>query len=95
MGFRKRQSAIRSFRASATIPSYLSAGHEPLPTHQLSTAIHAFIFPFRTNLYPIKGSAQNVSYTAMGTPPNRELVVQWSNVRHYDRRGDGAATVTF
>src|SRR5262249_7363348 len=46
-------------------------------------------------LYPIKGSAQNVSYAVMGAAPNRELVVQWLNVRHYDCRGDGAATVIF
>jgi hypothetical protein len=53
------------------------------------------VAPFWTDLYPVTGSAQNVYWAVTGTAPNRELVVEWRNVRSFQCRSDSAATVTF
>ena len=41
------------------------------------------------------GTDQNVFWAVTGVAPNRELVVEWRNVRHYSCNGDGTATVNF
>lgn len=53
------------------------------------------VAPFWGDLYPVKGSAQNVYWAVTGTAPNRELVVEWRNVRMFQCHDDANATVTF
>ncbi|PYV43573.1 MAG: peptidase S8, partial [Acidobacteria bacterium] len=53
------------------------------------------VAPFWDDLYGVSGSAQNVFLEATGTAPNRELVIEWRDVRHYSCNGDGTATVKF
>ena len=47
------------------------------------------------DLYPIPGSAQNVYWAVTGAAPNRELVVEWRNVRTFTCNADSTATVKF
>ena len=53
------------------------------------------VAPFWVDLYPMKGTDQNVFWDVIGTAPNRELVVEWRNVRSFLCRSDSAANVTF
>src|SRR5208282_4847918 len=46
-------------------------------------------------LYPVQGSNQNVFWEVTGTAPNRQLVVEWRNVRSFLCRTDSSANVTF
>jgi hypothetical protein len=64
----------------------------PLTFAQQPTTLVA---PLWQDLYPVKGSAQNVYWAVSGTAPNRNLVVEWRNVRSFVCRSDAAATVTF
>jgi subtilisin family serine protease len=64
----------------------------PLTFSQQPTTLVA---PFWQDLYPVKGSAQNVYWAVTGSAPNRNLVVEWRNVRSFACRADNAATVTF
>jgi subtilisin family serine protease len=52
------------------------------------------VAPFWDDLYPT--GADNVYWEVLGTAPNRELVIEWRNVRPYACRNDTPApTVTF
>lgn len=62
----------------------------PLPTASL---IGPLIAPFWDDLLPIAPSARNVFWEAIGTTPNRELVVEWRNTRAF--LCGAAETVTF
>jgi hypothetical protein len=53
------------------------------------------VAPFWQDLYPVAGSAQNVYWGVVGTAPDRQLVVEWRNVRSFVCHDDSAATVTF
>jgi len=53
------------------------------------------VAPFWGDLYPVTGSAQNVYWAVTGSAPNRELVVEWRNVRSFPCRSDASATITF
>ncbi|MGI9102249.1 MAG: FG-GAP-like repeat-containing protein [Terriglobales bacterium] len=53
------------------------------------------IAPFWDDLYPVKGSAQNVFWEVRGTAPSRELVVEWRDVRFFDCSSDPSATIRF
>jgi subtilisin family serine protease len=53
------------------------------------------VAPFWQDLYPVRGSAQNVYWSIVGSAPNRQLVVEWRNVRSFVCHSDAAATVTF
>ena len=53
------------------------------------------VAPFWQDLYPVKGTQQNVFWQVNGTAPNRELIVEWRNVGLFLCRSDNAATVTF
>lgn len=53
------------------------------------------VAPFWQDLYPVSGSAQNIFWAVVGTAPNRQLVVEWRNVRSFLCHNDSAATVTF
>jgi subtilisin family serine protease len=51
--------------------------------------------PMWEDLYPEKGTDQNVFWAVTGSAPNREMIVEWRNVLAYPCRGDSAANVTF
>ena len=53
------------------------------------------VAPFWMDLFPVKGAAENVFWEVTGTAPNRQLVVEWRNVRSFLCRSDNSATVTF
>jgi len=73
-------------------PAFLLDFLSPLTFAQQPTTLVA---PFWQDLYPVKGSAQNVFWAVTGTTPNRSLVVEWRNVRSFVCRSDSSATVTF
>jgi subtilisin family serine protease len=68
--------------SNAVIP-----GQTPVPV--------TLVAPFWQDLYPVTGSAQNVFWSVVGAAPNRQLVVEWRNVRSFLCHTDSAATVTF
>ena len=68
--------------SNAVIP-----GQAPVPV--------TLVAPFWQDLYPVTGTAQNVFWDVVGTAPNRQLVVEWRNVRSFLCHNDSAATVTF
>ena len=43
----------------------------------------------------MKGTAQNVFWQVIGAAPNRQLVVEWRNVRSFLCRSDSSANITF
>jgi len=53
------------------------------------------IAPFWMDLFPVKGTSENVFWQVTGTAPNRQLVVEWRNVRSFLCRSDNSATITF
>jgi subtilisin family serine protease len=53
------------------------------------------VAPFWMDLFPVKGTPENVFWEVTGTTPNRQLVVEWRNVRSFLCRSDDSATVTF
>lgn len=60
-----------------------------------TSAIDTLVAPFWDDLYSIFGTGQNVFWAVIGTPPNRELVIEWRDVRHYSCLTDISATVKF
>jgi hypothetical protein len=58
-------------------------------------AVLTLVAPFWDDLYPVKGTNQNVFWQVTGTAPNRELMVEWRDVRAFECRNDPAATVKF
>lgn len=67
---------------NVTIPTGTSAFPAPL--------VHAntLVAPFWDDLFPVKGTAQNVFWDVTGTAPNRQLVVEWRDVRAFDCAGE-------
>jgi subtilase family protein/fervidolysin-like protein/VCBS repeat protein/FG-GAP repeat protein len=53
------------------------------------------VAPMWEDLYPLKGTNQNVFWAVTGSAPNRELVVEWRNVLAFPCRSENSATVTF
>ena len=68
---------------------------DPLTSLTFAQQPSTLVAPFWEDLYPVKGSAQNVFWTVTGTPPNRSLVVEWRNVRSFACRSDVSSTVAF
>lgn len=59
-----------------------------------NTSYTTVVAPFWDDLYPT--GADNVYWEVLGTAPNRELVVEWRNIRPFACRNDTPApTVTF
>ncbi len=63
----------------------------PIPTSMFSTVVA----PFWDDLFPVSGTKKNVVWKRLGTAPNRELVIEWKNVRHFDCNSDSLAKVRF
>ena len=53
------------------------------------------VAPFWQDLYPVQGSTQNVYWAVVGSAPDRQLVIEWRNVRSFLCHNDSAATVVF
>jgi len=53
------------------------------------------IAPFWDDLYLDPRTDQNVFWAVLGEAPNRELVIEWRNVRNFYCRADSTATVRF
>lgn len=70
---------------------FLVAGGFPSFVQEPTT----IIAPWWTDLFPAKGTAQNVFWDVTGTAPNRQLVVEWRNVRSFLCRSDSSANITF
>ena len=70
-----------------------NSGNSPPPPSDLPVV--TLIAPLWQDLVPIKGSNQNVFWGVSGTAPNRQLVIEWRNVRTYLCRDDANANVTF
>ena len=72
---------------TGAVSSYL---HMPLPTgspfHSSTPLVSAntLVAPFWDDLVPQPGTAQNVFWDVTGTAPNRELVVEWRDLRTFD-----------
>jgi uncharacterized repeat protein (TIGR01451 family) len=62
-----------------------------LPNSSFTT----LIAPFWDDLYPLARSKNNVFWTVRGSAPNRELVIEWRNVWHFNCLGDASGTVRF
>jgi hypothetical protein len=73
--------------------AYSSIFNSNMPT-QTSVPV-TLVAPFWQDLYPVQGSAQNAYWAVVGSAPNRQLVVEWRNVRSFVCHNDSAATVTF
>jgi hypothetical protein len=60
----------------------------PLPTgipfHFVSLQAPTLVAPFWDDLFPVAGSSQNVFWDVTGVAPNRELVVEWRDVRAFE-----------
>ena len=63
----------------------------PVPLQPVVT----LVAPLWQDLYPVKGTNQNVFLAVTGAAPNRQLVVEWRNVRTFVCRTDSTANVTF
>ncbi|PYO55452.1 MAG: hypothetical protein DMD83_19570, partial [Candidatus Rokuibacteriota bacterium] len=68
--------------------SYVNAA---IPT----SAIGTLVAPFWDDLYPVPGTAQNAFWAVTGAAPNRELVIEWRDVRQFGCNSDSTATVKF
>src|SRR5262249_22100799 len=53
------------------------------------------VAPWWQDLFPVKGTAQNVFWGLTGAAPNRKLVVEWRDVRAFQCSNDSAATIRF
>jgi uncharacterized repeat protein (TIGR01451 family) len=65
--------------------------NEGLPAGSFTT----LVAPFWDDLYAVPGTSTNVFWGVLGSAPNRELVIEWRDVRRYDCRNDSSATVRF
>ncbi|NJD69893.1 MAG: choice-of-anchor D domain-containing protein, partial [candidate division NC10 bacterium] len=71
--------------------SFTAYSNTPVPTSQIAT----LVAPFWDDLFAVVGTSQNVFWEVTGTAPNRELVIEWRDVRQYTCQTDSAATVKF
>ncbi|HYH94509.1 S8 family serine peptidase [Hyalangium sp.] len=78
--------------------TFETAANVSLTNAVLPTTTHTTIIaPWWDDLYPgPTASTDNVFWAVAGTAPNRELVVEWRNVHHYQTRtGSPANTLNF
>ena len=70
-------------------------GLEPNQFPSGFVAPNTLVAPMWQDLYPLKGTNQNVFWAVTGGAPNRELVVEWRNVLAFACRDDASSHVTF
>lgn len=63
----------------------------PIPLQPVVT----LVAPYWMDLYPQKGTNQNVFWEVTGSAPNRQVVIEWRNVQSFACRTDSNANVTF
>ena len=73
------------------VPDYLPVNFN----YQPYSTINTLVAPFWEDLYPVKGSDNNVFWDVIGSAPNRELVIEWRNVESFACRNNSSNTVTF
>lgn len=71
--------------------AFASPENEPLPVTQPATVVAAFW----DDLFPLSGTGKNVFTKRRGTTPNREFIVEWKKIRHFDCNGDSTAWIRF
>jgi subtilisin family serine protease len=71
----------------------LNSQNSPPPA--LLQPVVTLVAPYWMDLYPVKGTNQNVFWEVIGSAPNRQLVVEWRNVRSFACLNDSNASVTF
>ena len=76
----RNQVAVGSNGTVHFVDRYMTLGNSCIPGTN-SSGINSFIALYWDDLYP--SGSQNVYYKIVGSAPNRILVVQWENVRHY------------
>jgi len=69
-------------------------GQNP-PPPAIDQPVVTLVAPFWSDLYPVKGTDQNVFWDVTGAAPNRHLIIEWRNVRTYDCHTESNTTVTF
>lgn len=67
----------------------LQYNNQQLPYSSFTT----LVAPFWDDLYP--SGTNNVYWQVLGSAPNREVVIEWRNVRKYECQTDPTATVRF
>jgi subtilisin family serine protease len=70
---------------------FATSANAGLPTLQIPT----LIAPWWDDLFPVSGTAQNVFWDVLGSAPNRELVIEWRDVRVSACQTDATATIKF
>jgi subtilisin family serine protease len=65
------------------------------PAAELLQPVVTLVAPMWMDLFPVKGSSQNVFWDVTGSAPNRQVVVEWRNVRSFECRDDSNADITF
>lgn len=65
------------------------------PPPDILQPVVTLVAPYWMDLYPVKGSNQNVFWSVTGTAPNRQLILEWRNVRSFACRTDSNTNVTF
>jgi len=66
------------------------------PNETLSTPLFAtLVAPFWDDLYPVGGTKRNVFWAVQGGAPNRELIIESRNVRHFTCRNNDLLRVRF
>ena len=70
---------------------FTTSANAGLPSLQIPT----LIAPWWDDLFPVTGTAQNVFWDVLGSAPNRELVVEWRDVRVSACQTDATATIKF
>ncbi len=74
-----------------SLDNFNSYANSPIP----DSSAHVLIAPWWDDLSPQRGTDQNVFYQVTGVVPNRELVIEWRNVPHYEAAPNLTKTVTF
>jgi hypothetical protein len=79
------QVAVGSNGTVHFVDRYMTLGNQCMPASV--SGINEFIALYWDDLYP--SGSENVYYKVVGSAPNRILVVQWENVRHYGSSSSG------
>jgi subtilisin family serine protease len=64
------------------LPEFIPTTNPADPTPP-AVAASTLVAPFWDDLYPVKGTAQNIFWAVTGSAPNRELVVEWRDVKAF------------
>jgi subtilisin family serine protease len=70
---------------------FTTSANVALPILQIPT----LVAPWWDDLFPVAGTAQNVFWDVLGSAPNRELVIEWRDVRVSACQASATATIKF